>query len=106
MANQNHEEFVDQRLRDLKEPEGFAPSTTHARIILGTRPTAGTGRWVWKAALATMLFLLFGALPAARAVAQTGTLSPETFFRSVHETMYDVHMFFWNLFQHVPWPGN
>lgn len=106
MANQNNEEFVNQSLRVLKEPEGFAPSTKHARIMLGTRPAAGAGLWVWKVALATLLFLLFGALPAARAVAQTGTLSPETFFRSFHETIYDVHMFFWHLFQHVPWPGN
>lgn len=106
MVNHNPEEFVNKRLGVLNEPKGFAPNAAHVWIMLGARATPRSGRWIWKAALATAMFLFLLALPAARAVAQTGTLSLETFFYSFHETMYDVHMFFWHLIQHVPWPGN
>jgi hypothetical protein len=46
---------------------------------------------VWKAALAAAMFLLLIALPAAKAVAQTGTLSPEAFFhvfRQAHDHIF------------------
>jgi hypothetical protein len=91
MANQNPEEFVKQRLGALKEPEGLRFSAAQARILLEARRGAGTRRWVWKAALAAAMFLLLIALPAAKAVAQTGTLSPEAFFhvfRQAHDHIF------------------
>jgi hypothetical protein len=101
MVNHNHDDFVDKRLGALEGPEGFAPNVTQARTRLGARSASGAGRWVWKAALATAIFLFLVAFPAARAVAQTGTLSPDTFFHSLHQTMFDVHVFvihhFWAL---------
>ena len=96
MANDN--EFVEKRLSSLKEPNGLVPNEVQARIRLRTYAKPSSARWVWKVALAAVLLLFFGALPAARAVAQTGTLSPDAFADSLHDTLMDVHMF---LFHHL-----
>jgi hypothetical protein len=96
MANDNQEEFVMKRLRTLEEPEGFAPNAAWARNRLRALEP-DTRRWVWKVVVAAAMLLLFGAIPAARAIAQTGTLSPEAFSRSFHETILDVH---WFLYYH------
>jgi hypothetical protein len=93
MENQmnNDAQFTDKRLDSLREPDGFAPSSVQARMSLEGRAVERSGRWVWKAAVAAAVFLLFIALPTARAIAQTGTLSMDAYGQSLHDTMYDVH---------------
>jgi hypothetical protein len=84
-------QFTDKRLESLQEPDNFAPSLVQARIALDGREAAKSGRWVWKLAVATAAFLLFIAVPTARAIAQTGTLSMDAYGQSLHETMFGVH---------------
>lgn len=87
----NDAQFTDKRLASLREPDDFAPSAVQGRMSLEGRAAEKSGRWVWKAAVATAVFLLFIALPTARAIAQTGTLSMDAYGQSLHETMAGVH---------------
>jgi hypothetical protein len=95
----NDAQFTDKRLSSLREPDNFAPSTVQARMTLEGRVTPR--RWAWKLAMATAAFLLFIALPTARAIAQTGALSMDAYGHSLHETMRDVHMVFFHAFQAI-----
>jgi hypothetical protein len=91
--------FSDKRLSSLHEPDNFAPSAVQARMSLEGRMTPR--RWAWKLAVATAVFLLFIALPTARAIAQTGALSMDAYGHSLYETMRDVHIAFAHVIHHL-----
>lgn len=88
----NDAQFTEKRLSSLREPDNFAPSAVRARIDLDGRAAAQSGGWVWKLVVATAVFLLLIAVPATRAIAQTGTLSMDAYGHSLYETMRDVHI--------------
>jgi hypothetical protein len=94
----NDAQFTEKRLASLREPNNFTLSTVQARITLDGRLAGTRGRWVWKAALASAVFLFLFAIPAARAIAQTGSLSFDSFFQSLHRTFLGVHQVVFHLY--------
>jgi cytochrome c biogenesis protein CcmG/thiol:disulfide interchange protein DsbE len=88
MANDN--DFVEQRLGELKENEGFQPNPTHARIRLRGR-TDSSGRWKWAALPAAAALLVALVVPAARVLAKVD--DGQGF------SMREVHHYFMNHWQ-------
>src|SRR5205809_422737 len=101
MENHNQEEFADRKLDLLQSPEDTVPDGARGRLLIHARMGVKPRRWALRLAPVGVALVLILAVPAAKAVARTGTFSGDTIyevFMQLHVEMRQFHQALWELF--------
>jgi hypothetical protein len=101
MANPEDDNFVDDKLASMREPDNASPNLARGRTLILARMGVTPRRWAWKLATVAAVLLLLLARPTAKAIAKTGTFSYSTMhdvLLELHVELYQFHRLLWGLF--------